>query len=154
MLPQNKYNYIEENMPVVTVDLLILKKNKILLCKRNNEPLKNIYYTPGGRIYKNETARQSIKRKINEELGISLKEVKEPYGFIEEFFNYSGKLRHNINILFYCELESDCDINFNLNTEHSDIKWVDINEKNIHNYVKVKIQKYLNNKDIRFNCVL
>ncbi len=154
MISINEYNFIEKNVPIVTTDMLILKNDKILLCKRNNEPLKDVYYTPGGRVFKNENAGDAIKRKIKEELNIKIKEVKKPYGFLEEFFNYSGKERHNINILFYCELRDDAEINLLTNEEHSDIKWFNIKDKNIHSYIQMKIQKYLNNKDIKYNCVI
>ena len=154
MISINEYNFIEKNVPIVTTDMLIFKNDKILLCKRNNEPLKHVYYTPGGRVFKNENAGDAIKRKIKEELNIKIKEVKKPYGFLEEFFNYSGKERHNINILFYCELPDDAEINLLMNEEHSDIKWFNIKDKNIHSYIQMKIQKYLNNKDIKYNCVI
>ena len=44
--------------------------------------------------------------------------------------------------------------NLSMNEEHSDIKWFNIKDKNIHSYIQMKIQKYLNNKDIKYNCVI
>lgn len=42
------YMNILDCMPIPTVDILFLNsKNELLLGKRNNEPLKNIYYLPG-----------------------------------------------------------------------------------------------------------
>ena len=66
MIKTNHYDFIVENMPVITVDMLLIKKNEILLLKRNNNPLKNIFYTPGGRIFKNECLDDAIKRKMKD----------------------------------------------------------------------------------------
>ena len=43
-------------LPIVTTDLVCLNENKqqILLFKRTNKPAQNVYFPPGGRLFKNE----------------------------------------------------------------------------------------------------
>ena len=67
------YREILNVMPIPTVDILFLSlENKILLGKRDNEPLPWIYYIPGGRVNKWETSLETAKRKAKEELGIDI----------------------------------------------------------------------------------
>lgn len=70
MIPQEQYNYILQNMPIVCVDVCILYNNGIFLVKRNTEPCKNMWWMPGGRVYKGETLRDCAKRKAVEEMNI------------------------------------------------------------------------------------
>ena len=150
MIKTEHYDFIIENIPVVTVDMLIMKDNEILLLKRNNKPLKNIYYTPGGRVLKNECLNDAIKRKMKDELSLNFN-ISEPLGIMEEFFKTPD--RHNINVLYYCELLEKNDI-FILNDEHSEIKWFDINNTNIHEYVSKKIKIYLERKKDIASCII
>ena len=41
MIPQNKYDFILKNMPIVCVDVCITYGNTVLLAKRNNPPCKD-----------------------------------------------------------------------------------------------------------------
>ena len=56
--------------PLVAIDLVIRNPaGKILLGLRNNEPAKNYWFVPGGRIYKDETMTKAFRRITREELG-------------------------------------------------------------------------------------
>jgi len=107
-IDEKLYAKIIHSIPVVTVDLVIfnLEKNKVLLFKRNNEPLKDNYYTPGGRVNKNETLNNAIIRKSKEELGIDIEINNLQYcGMMEEFFETTkfekvSNGTHHINILY------------------------------------------------------
>jgi len=44
------YDKIKKQMPLPCVDLLITHKDSLLLTLRNNEPGKDLWFTPGGRI--------------------------------------------------------------------------------------------------------
>ena len=62
---------LTENTPLVSIDLCLICNGQILLGKRRNEPLKGIWFTPGGRIHKNETWQDALLRIAEVELGLS-----------------------------------------------------------------------------------
>ena len=141
----NEYLYIEilRNMPIVTVDLIILdkKKENLLLFNRLNEPMKNIFYTPGGRVYKNETLDNAILRKTQEELclSLSINDVKF-LGHVEEFFTnsaFDNVSSHCINFIYQYILDSPI---LKLDLQHSEHKWFNINDVTLHKNIKDKIK--------------
>tara|TARA_E500000178_G_C17017483_1_gene753755 strand:+ start:1122 stop:1574 length:453 start_codon:yes stop_codon:yes gene_type:complete len=144
-IDEKLYAKIIHSIPVVTVDLVIfnLEKNKVLLFKRNNEPLKDNYYTPGGRVNKNETLNNAIIRKSKEELGIDIEINNLQYcGMMEEFFETTkfekvSNGTHHINILYKFTL-NNID-NIKLDNQHNEFKWFDIKDTNLHHYIKDKI---------------
>jgi len=76
-IPEELYRQIVENAVISTVDLLFLNsKNQLFLCYRNNEPLKDIYYIPGGRINKGEPMIQAACRKAKDEVGLDIDPTK------------------------------------------------------------------------------
>ncbi len=54
MLNPKTFQITLDNAPLVSIDLCLVYGSCILLGKRNNMPLKGRYFTPGGRIFKNE----------------------------------------------------------------------------------------------------
>ena len=59
------------NNPKATVTAIIIKDNKLLLLKRNEEPFKNCWDLPGGFLEQGETPEEAVVRELKEELGIS-----------------------------------------------------------------------------------
>ena len=57
MLDAQTFRTVIENAPLISIDLYLIFEGQILLGKRNNEPLKDEWFTPGGRIHKNEPSR-------------------------------------------------------------------------------------------------
>ena len=81
--------------PLISLDLCILKDRKILLGKRKNNPAKDFYFVPGGRIRKNEKIDLALNRILIEELGyqFKLKKIKKEFlGYYEHFYeeNFLG----------------------------------------------------------------
>jgi colanic acid biosynthesis protein WcaH len=70
MLDAQTFKTVIENTPLVSIDLCLVCDGQILLAKRNNEPLKGEWFTPGGRIYKNETWQKALLRIVEVELGL------------------------------------------------------------------------------------
>lgn len=86
MIPAERYKMILDVMPIVCIDSVIVNANReYLLVKRNNHPLKGEYWLPGGRLLKNETLREAVIRKMNQELGIAV-EIDRLLGFFETVF--------------------------------------------------------------------
>jgi colanic acid biosynthesis protein WcaH len=141
----SEYKKILENMPICCVDVVICHCNKILLVCRNNEPAKNEWWFPGGRVYKNEKLEEAVVRKTYEEVGIKVQIVKE-LGIYETMFNKgpfddlkSGV--HTINIYFLVKPTLE-NFKIKIDDTSSDYRWIDKIEENLHPYVK-KVLKNL-----------
>src|SRR3990167_9419733 len=89
MIPSKLYKKIVELVPIVCVDIVVYYKGKFLLVKRSTEPLKGIWWIPGGRMLKGETTLKTAKRKIKEELGLKIKHLR-PYGIYEDHYKKSA----------------------------------------------------------------
>jgi 8-oxo-dGTP diphosphatase len=83
--------------PILTVDGIILAKDKVLLLKRALRPFFGFWALPGGHVDYGETVEKAIKREIKEELGIPVK-IKGLFGV------YSNPKRdpryHTISIVY------------------------------------------------------
>ena len=69
-IPESKYQEILNLIPIFCVDFLIKKRDKVLLIKRNQEPLKGVYWFPGGRLRLYEDMDDFAKRIQLSEIGI------------------------------------------------------------------------------------
>ena len=49
------FKTLVNSAPLISIDILLKHNDKILLGRRINRPAKNYFFSPGGRIYKNET---------------------------------------------------------------------------------------------------
>ena len=84
-----KFKVVVEYAPLVSIDLIIKKDNKILLGKRVNKPAFGYYFTTGGIVRKNESFKDAMKRIANNELGIHLSQEPKFIGVFEHFYNDS-----------------------------------------------------------------
>jgi len=72
-LNDKTYLSIIENTPLVSIDLIIENMDgEILLGKRLNRPAKGYWFVPGGRILKDETIAEAMKRISRKELGTEI----------------------------------------------------------------------------------
>ena len=60
------------SVPIIGVGAAVFKDKEILLIKRANPPLQDVWTLPGGRVLENETLVAAVKREILEECGISI----------------------------------------------------------------------------------
>ncbi|WP_210396905.1 GDP-mannose mannosyl hydrolase [Motiliproteus sediminis] len=59
--------------PLVSIDLVVRAADgRVLLGQRNNRPAQGYWFVPGGRIRKNETRAEALKRISLTELGVEL----------------------------------------------------------------------------------
>ena len=109
VIPTGFYRKIVDVIPILCVDVVIREKDRFLLVKRTNEPVKGRWWVPGGRVLKGETITTAVKRKMKEELGVNVRPL-EPLGYYEnsfkknEFGLESGI--HTVSIVFLAELLS------------------------------------------------
>jgi colanic acid biosynthesis protein WcaH len=144
MLSDDSFKTIIKNTPLVSVDLCLVSQKKLLLCKRNNEPLKGIWFTPGGRIFKNETWQNSLLRIAKSELG--LKDVSldsfRLMGIWDHFYNNSAidedTSTHYVNLPHYA-LFDQCPV-ITLDSQHGEFEWFDLsvvaNDSFFHSYMR------------------
>lgn len=121
-LPLEFYKSIVRYMPILCVDGIIMNdKAQFLLVKRNNEPLKNEWWIPGGRVYKGETLEKAFKRKMREEIGVDV-EIMISLGYYEEQYPKSaqGIPVHTLSIVFSAVALSKDIV---LDSQSSEYKW-------------------------------
>lgn len=66
-----KYKHLRK--PLLTADGVLIKKGKILLVKRKNEPWKGMYALPGGFVEYGERVEETVLREVKEETGLEAK---------------------------------------------------------------------------------
>lgn len=139
MINKKVYKQILDLMPICCVDLVLYNKGKILLAKRKNNPAKDQWWVPGGRVLKNEKLTDSVKRKAKDELGVDVN-IKKVIGIYEIKFN-KGPFKnikngiHNISVNFLVELKNEKDC-IKLDKTNKMYKFVDRIDSSLHPYVK------------------
>ena len=147
-LTKNQLSSVFKNSIVVTIDLCIVDKKRLLLGKRLNPPAKDFYFVPGGRIRKGENIKQALNRILENETGqCIIKEQKENIKFLgvyEHFYdeNFLSNNRYNSQyiVLSYI-LPLTCLSEFKkeiFKNQHSDYIWYNYQKPN----VNIKIHTY------------
>ena len=140
MLNDQTFKTVIISTPLISIDLLVKKDNKILLGKRINKPAQGCLFSIGGRVYKNETINSAMMRIASNELNIALKLTPKFIGVFEHFYDdsiYKDVSTHYVNLAYEIEIEET----LNLPTEqHNEYQWLTIDEllksKQVHQYVK------------------
>jgi colanic acid biosynthesis protein WcaH len=140
MLDDVTFKTIVDSVPLISIDILARKNNKVLLGKRVNKPAQGYYFSTGGRVNKNETINSAMNRIAKDELNIELKTMPNFIGVFEHFYNdsiYEDVSTHYLNLAYEYEVEEIS----NLPAEqHNEYQWFSIDEllesKQVHKYVK------------------
>ena len=144
MLAAKTFKTVIKNTPLVSIDLCLVCDGQLFLGKRTNEPLKGEWFTPGGRIHKNETWQDALLRITAEELGLRGIAVE---GFVlmgvwDHFYNNSAIDQdistHYVNLPHYAEFKFKPQII--LDDQHGEFKWFDMsvvsNDEKFHPYMR------------------
>ena len=140
MLGDQIYKTVVDSTPLVSIDILLKKDNKVLLGRRVNKPAQGYFFSIGGRINKNETIDNAMARVALNEINIDLKSTPEFIGVFEHFYDdsmYENVSTHYVNLAYEYEVEEIP----NLPTEqHSEYQWFSIDKllesKQVHKYTK------------------
>ena len=82
---------------------LVMNRGRILVCKSEG---RDYYFLPGGHVEFGENMRKALIREFDEELGI--KPINTKFiGSVENIFHQKGRLNHEINFVFYSEIEEE-----------------------------------------------
>ena len=146
MLDDQTFKTVIVSTPLISIDLLVKKDNKILLGKRINKPAQGYLFSIGGRVYKNESIQQATARIAKTELNIELKLTPKFIGVYEHFYDdgiYKDISTHYINLAYEVDINNEM---LNLPTEqHNEYQWLSIDEllksKQVHKYVKDYFRK-------------
>lgn len=155
-LDEQTFKIIVNHAPLVSVDVFIHRNNQYLLGKRKNNPAKGFFFTPGGRIFKDETINHAIHRIFENELNIQIPIDKLSFlGLFEQFFDHNhfdqSQSCHYIN-LAYCYNMSQLDsIELKPKTldvytdQHSELVWMSkreiISNPLVHPYIQNVFEK-------------
>lgn len=140
MLDDVTFKTIVDSAPLISIDILARKNNKVLLGKRVNKPAQGYYFSTGGRVNKNETIDHAMGRIAQHELNIELQSRPKFLGVFEHFYNdsiYEDVSTHYLNLAYEYKVEEIS----NLPTEqHNEYKWFSIDEllnsTQVHEYTK------------------
>ena len=145
MLEPSKFREIVKNTPLVSIDLVLRNRNnEALLGLRKNNPGKNTWFVPGGRIRKDETIETAFKRITHDELGMALDmrnarflKVFE-HLYKENFADEPGFGTHYVVLAFEIKLSNE-QLELPLQ-QHFDYRWMpekDLLQKDdVHAYTK------------------
>ena len=118
-----------EAMPLVSIDLCLVCRGQLLMGLRQNEPLKGHWFTPGGRLLKNERGRDGLARIAKVELGLTV--VSDDFklmGVWDHFYKNSavdeGVSTHYVNLPYVCYPEARPDLL--LDSQHESFQWFHI----------------------------
>jgi colanic acid biosynthesis protein WcaH len=139
-------------LPLVSIDLAITTPDKqLLLGKRINAPARDTWFTPGGRIRKNEPLTNAKQRIAYDELGLhaSVLERATLMGTWDHFFQDSAfspeTSTHYVNLPHWLEISEHEKLNIQLpkgpGFQHSHWHWFDLDaiekEATIHPYARI-----------------
>lgn len=85
-IPDDEWTTIVRNVPIVSVDLIVLTDEGVILAKRTNDPAKGEWFVPGGRVRKGERLEEAVLRVGREELGVEV-EIVESIGVYEHLYD-------------------------------------------------------------------
>jgi colanic acid biosynthesis protein WcaH len=140
MLDDATFKTVVASAPLVSVDILLKKDNKVLLGRRVNKPAQGYFFSTGGRIKKNESIDNAMARVALNELNIELKSIPKFIGVFEHFYDdsiYKDVSTHYVDIAYEYEVKEIPDLP---TEQHSEYKWFTIDEllesKQVHKYTK------------------
>lgn len=88
----------------VTVDVILQKKNTILLIKRKKDPYKDCWALPGGFVEENEDLELAAKRELVEETSVVIENLEQIGAFGKP---HRDPRHHTISIVYYGNVPED-----------------------------------------------
>ncbi len=131
------YEIIKSSLPISCVDVLIVKNNKFLLCKRTQKPAQGQWWFPGGRILFGELLENAGVRKCLEEVGLNV-EVGKIIAVEESIFEHPKV--HTINVVVEATLVGPDDL-IVLDDTQSEYCWFEYIDHDWHQCVKNPLRK-------------
>jgi len=143
---------VVECTPLISIDLIVRNPDgAVLLGKRINAPAQGYWFTPGGRIYKNEPVLDAYARIVRDETGLSRTIIDASFiGAFEHFYEdsiFGNHISTHYVVLAY-ELHADRDLSALPDTQHGKYRWALLNDlmsdDTVHTHVKQYFQRVAN----------
>jgi ADP-ribose pyrophosphatase YjhB (NUDIX family) len=134
------YAKIRQAMPIPTVDAIITFSDTFLLVLRNNPPVKDTWWIPGGRVMRGEHLEDAVLRHVREETSLIGETIRQ-VGVINQVFPEV----HTISVYFHVPVSND---NVTLNGEHRAYQWASTLPKSSHPFLKRMVVDTLGNSVI------
>ena len=145
MINQELYSKIHSLLPILCIDILIHIDGAFLAVLRTVEPMKHMWSLPGGRLFRDESIPQAIRRICSEEVGLDILEA-EFLGYENTVFDADpfghGEGTHTVNLVFTAKALGK---KIRLDPTHSTYRWVpckDIERLDCHAYVYRTVNKW------------
>ena len=141
-LDEKDWKFFVKNSPIFAIDFVIQnEQNEILMGRRTNNPAKDYYFVPGGRVFKNEKIEKAIQRISKEELNLEIdKKDTQFINYFEHFYKNSLWNEESINthyIVLAFQIIPKKNLDYDLSKQHKEFKWIseiNSNKYNVHKY--------------------
>ncbi len=147
-IPEDLFRTILDKTAICTVDVVFFNKDKskTLLFKRNNEPVKGIYFTIGGRVFKNEKLIDCAVRQAKRETGLDIDPKKFfARGVLEDIWQnsaFDGVTYHDVDVFYGYVLENET-APIALDNQHREYKWFDVHDPTLHPQIQGRLQQLI-----------
>jgi colanic acid biosynthesis protein WcaH len=138
-LSDSEFADVVKNTPLVSIDLIISDPTgAILMGWRNNEPAKDTWFVPGGRIRKNELIAGAFERILAAETGLRIPFPDAQFGHVyehiyaENCFGDPGFGTHYCVLAYVLRLDRQPDLG--MDHQHSKFAWLTRSSPSIHAY--------------------
>jgi colanic acid biosynthesis protein WcaH len=150
-LPLPEFERAVGALPLVSVDWVLLNPaGQMLLGQRRNAPARHWWFTPGGRVRKNEPLESCLQRVAVSELGLQASDVQGArlMGVWDHFYEdsaFSAEVStHYVNLPHVLRFPHALDIKALPSDQHSAWRWQDVQAAavadDVHPYVRVYSQ--------------
>jgi colanic acid biosynthesis protein WcaH len=131
-LNKETFQTVIASTPLISIDLVVKNsQGQYLLGYRTNQPAKNFWFVPGGRILKNESMDDAFRRLCKNELDINKTRGAAKFlGPFEHFYQdyvFGDDVTTHYVVMGY-EITVDIDIATLPNEQHNQYKWLTKNE--------------------------
>ncbi len=142
-IPEETFGACLSSLPQVCVEVVVAHDDGILLARRTNEPARDEWFWPGGRLYKGERIDEATKRVAREELGLRVT-IERRLGVHEHFWDSASvdgaDSRHTVNVVSLVSPAGEFDIT--LDSQHDDWQLVENADERFHPYVTEYLETY------------
>ncbi len=150
-LPLPEFETAVAALPLVSVDWVLINSNgELLLGQRRNAPARLWWFTPGGRVRKNEPLADCLLRVAVSELGLQVSNVygARLMGVWDHFYEDSAASvevsTHYVNLPHVLKLPHALDLNALPSDQHIAWRWQDVQSAaladDVHPYARVYAQ--------------
>ena len=138
------YDQITAIFPRPCADILVRNASgKVLLVLRTNQPFKDQWWFPGGRVHINEARVEAAIRKLREECAISSTISSSDLGTHDLFFSAGDRDYHDITTLFLVNNSDNTKVA--IDSQASNFGWFDpdaFGPLKLHAYVQQFVSQY------------